>query len=190
MKNQTLIDDDLSPDEAAVRGEPGDLVDETRVPPRSGPQSAMFSLRIDRQTFEALSDLAEAQGRRFSDVARAALRAYVRPDPDHASRVLLEAIAAKLGVEPQLIELSSDSQPALGPAGTERQVVPDRHGGWVVVDPLDAGATEHFETQAAAIKRAREQLTQTGGGELRVHGRDGRLRDTGRISPGAATRLS
>ena len=87
--------DDLTPIERAAVGEPGDLVDEPEVPARSKSASAMFSLRIDRGTFERLNDLAEKDGRRFSDIARDALRKYVaeRQVTDSAT---LESISRKL----------------------------------------------------------------------------------------------
>ena len=90
---------DLTPSEGAVIGHPGDLVDEDRVPARPKSSTVMFSLRVDRQTFEALSDIAEERGRRFSDVARDALHVYVDRPTDAASYRLLEAIAAKVGVQ-------------------------------------------------------------------------------------------
>ena len=50
------------------------------------PANVMFSLRIDRATFERLNDLAEERGRRFSDVAREALRMYVEHQHRHGDR--------------------------------------------------------------------------------------------------------
>ena len=85
--------------ERVVVGEPGDLVDEPAVPARPRASSVMFSLRIDRGTFEALSDLADRQGRRFSDTARDALRAYVDRSGEDRLQGLVEAIATKLGVD-------------------------------------------------------------------------------------------
>lgn len=90
---------ELTPEERAAAGQPGDLADEARIPARPRSPSVMFSLRIDRATFERLSDLAEERGRRFSDIAREALRLYVEPKTESPStRDLLEAIADKLGV--------------------------------------------------------------------------------------------
>jgi hypothetical protein len=68
----------------------------------------MFSLRIDRATFEALSDQAEREGRRFSDTVRDALRAHVGRSSDDQTYRLLEAIATKLGVD------ATRSYPQLG----------------------------------------------------------------------------
>ncbi len=112
---------DLTPSEGAVIGHPGDLVDEDRVPARPKSSTVMFSLRVDRQTFEALSDIAEERGRRFSDVARDALHVYVDRPTDAASYRLLEAIAAKVGVQTAEREtpyVSEASQPRI--AGRRR----------------------------------------------------------------------
>ena len=50
-------------------------------------------------------------------------------------------------------------------------VGPKTGGGWQVT-----GITESFRTQAAAENAARDQLRTSGGGELVVKGRDGRIR--------------
>jgi hypothetical protein len=39
-------------------------------------------------------------------------------------------------------------------------------------------------TQAEAVKRASELLQRDGGGELRIHGVDGQVRDQRTIAPG------
>jgi hypothetical protein len=72
---------DLTPDEAAIVGSPGDLITEAVVPPRRRTESVMLSLRVDRKVVEALGRLAEADGRTLSETARAALLDYVL---DHA----------------------------------------------------------------------------------------------------------
>ena len=68
---------DLTPDERALVGNPADWVTEALVPARPKSTTAMFSLRVDRRTFEALGDIAERRGLTFSEVAREALRHYV-----------------------------------------------------------------------------------------------------------------
>ena len=88
---------ELTRAENLVVGRPGDLVDEDRVPARPKASNVMFSLRVDRKTFEALSDLAEQRGRRFSDVARDALHTYVDRSTGDDLHRLLEAIAVKVG---------------------------------------------------------------------------------------------
>src|SRR4051794_4657152 len=58
-----------------------------------------------------------------------------------------------------------------------RHVVPHKAGGWDVTKPGATRASAHYETQGDAIRRARQILHNSGGGELNVHGRDGRIRD-------------
>ncbi|MEV5360559.1 DUF2188 domain-containing protein [Micrococcus luteus] len=65
-----------------------------------------------------------------------------------------------------------------------RHVVPNEGGGWDVRKPGASRSSGHFDTQSAAVDRAREILRNDGGGELRTHGRDGRIRDSDTIPPG------
>jgi hypothetical protein len=66
----------------------------------------------------------------------------------------------------------------------ERHVVPNENGGWDVVAPGSSRASAHTETQAQAVDRARQIVGNAGGGEVRIHGRDGRLRDSDTVRPG------
>lgn len=59
-----------------------------------------------------------------------------------------------------------------------------RDDGWAVTKPGSDRASAVLPTQAEAITRATEILTNDGGGELRVHGRNGQLRDQRTIAPG------
>lgn len=67
---------------------------------------------------------------------------------------------------------------------TDRHVVPNSDGGWDVVKPNADRASTHHETQADAIDRAREIVHNVGGGEVVIHGRDGRIRDSDTVAPG------
>lgn len=64
-----------------------------------------------------------------------------------------------------------------------RHVVPARSGGWDVKKPDGARASAHTATQAEAVARARLIVANNGGGEVRVHGRDGRIRRADTILP-------
>lgn len=66
----------------------------------------------------------------------------------------------------------------------ERHVVPNPNGGWDVKAPGTARASTHVESQAQGIDRAREIVRNSGGGEVVIHGRDGRVRDSDTIPPG------
>lgn len=65
-----------------------------------------------------------------------------------------------------------------------RDVVPSRNGGWDVRAPGATRASAHERTQADAVNRARDIVHNAGGGEVRIHGRDGRLRDSDTVAPG------
>ncbi|MDF1597080.1 MAG: DUF2188 domain-containing protein [Acidimicrobiia bacterium] len=67
---------------------------------------------------------------------------------------------------------------------SDRHVVPNPEGGWDVVAPNAERASSHHGTQADAIGRAREIVGNVGGGEVVIHGRDGRIRDSDTVAPG------
>jgi len=66
----------------------------------------------------------------------------------------------------------------------DRHVVPNSGGGWDVVKPGAERASAHADTQQQAIDRAREIVGNAGGGEVRIHRSDGRIRDSDTIAPG------
>jgi hypothetical protein len=66
----------------------------------------------------------------------------------------------------------------------DRHAVPNRDGGWDVVAPGASRASAHRDTQAEAVNRGREIVHKAGGGELRIHGRAGKIRDSDTIAPG------
>lgn len=115
---------DLTPEERAVVGEPGDLVDEGRVSPRSKSTSVMFSVRVDRATFEAISDIAEEKGLRFSEVVRDALRRHVDQEEIVMVR-LLEEIAIKVDAI-AIVSVAAGSDRALPTGIPGLRVIPGR----------------------------------------------------------------
>jgi hypothetical protein len=66
----------------------------------------------------------------------------------------------------------------------ERHVVPDPDGGWNVEKPGSGRSSGHFDTQGQAVNRAREIVRNTGGGEVVIHGQNGRIRDSDTVPPG------
>lgn len=66
----------------------------------------------------------------------------------------------------------------------ERHVVSNPEGGWDVKAPGSTRRSSHHGTQADAINRAREIVGNSGGGEIVIHGRDGRIRDSDTVAPG------
>jgi hypothetical protein len=76
----------------------------------------------------------------------------------------------------------SKSRGSSGP--NRRNVTPNGNGGWAVHRPGAGRASSVHDTPRDAVTRAREALNNTGGGELTVHGRDGKIRDSDTIAPG------
>lgn len=62
-----------------------------------------------------------------------------------------------------------------------RHVVPNGGKGWKVTG---GGKDRTYDTQGDAIDAARKDLKHTGGGELNIHGRDGRIRGKDSVTPG------
>lgn len=69
-------------------------------------------------------------------------------------------------------------------SGTVRHVVPNPTGGWDVKKPGSPRAGAHTRTQDDAITWARAIVRNGGGGEVRIHGVDGRIRDADTVAPG------
>ncbi|QZY47074.1 DUF2188 domain-containing protein [Mycolicibacterium austroafricanum] len=65
-----------------------------------------------------------------------------------------------------------------------RHVVQNPSGGWDVKKPGATRSSAHTDTQRQATKRATEIVRNNGGGEVRVHGRDGKIRDSTTVAPG------
>lgn len=71
-----------------------------------------------------------------------------------------------------------------GGGANRRNVTPSGDGRWAVHKPGTERASSVHRTQAEAIGRAREMLENDGGGELTIHGTDGRIRDSDTVAPG------
>ena len=71
---------------------------------------------------------------------------------------------------------------ASGP--NRRNITPSGDGNWAVHRPGASRASSIHRTQGEAIDRARESLVLDGGGELTIHGRDGRIRDSDTVGGG------
>ncbi|CAM5527891.1 DUF2188 domain-containing protein [Streptomyces canus] len=68
--------------------------------------------------------------------------------------------------------------------------VSKRDDGWAVTKPGADRASAVLPTQAAAAARAKEILANDGGGELRVRGANGQVREQNTIPPGNDPRQS
>ena len=66
-----------------------------------------------------------------------------------------------------------------------RHVVPHPRGGWDVKRPGAERASSHHDTQSQAEQRAKEIVRNLGGGEVRVHRPNGKIRDSDTVAPAA-----
>lgn len=66
----------------------------------------------------------------------------------------------------------------------DRHVVKNPKSGWDVKAPTAKRASANEKTQAAAEKTAKKIVSNAGGGEVIIHGRDGKIRDKDTVAPG------
>lgn len=71
----------------------------------------------------------------------------------------------------------------MGAGNDNDRYVVEHDEGWAVVKELHEGASAVFDTQAEAMTRAREIISNAGGGELVVRGRDGQIRLKDTVAP-------
>jgi hypothetical protein len=67
---------------------------------------------------------------------------------------------------------------------SDRYIQPRREGGWEVVKERHDRASVVTRTKQEALDRGREIVRNTGGGELRIKDRHGKLIDSDTIKPG------
>lgn len=65
-----------------------------------------------------------------------------------------------------------------------RHVVPAPDGGWDVKAPGANRVSSHHDTQAEAEHRAKEIVSNAGGGEVVIHRPNGQIRDSDTVAPG------
>ena len=66
----------------------------------------------------------------------------------------------------------------------ERHVVPNPNGGWDVRAPNANRSSSHHDTQTEAEVRAKQILSNIGGGEVVIHDQKGKIRDSDTVRPG------
>lgn len=95
-----------------------------------------------------------------------------------------DAAAARIGGQPVAQRRQAQGGTRTVSGSKNRHVVPNPGGGWDVKAPGAGRASSHHDTQADAERRAKEIVRNRGGGEVRIHGRDGRIRDSDTVAPG------
>lgn len=63
-------------------------------------------------------------------------------------------------------------------------VVKRPSGEWAVKRDGSSKVSSYADTQKEAEKDAKRYSSNTGGGEVRIHGRDGKIRDSDTVPPG------
>lgn len=63
-------------------------------------------------------------------------------------------------------------------------VVKNSQGGWDAKKEGGQKSSGHFDTQKEAEVAAKEYSSNNGGGEVRIHGVDGKIRDSDTVPPG------
>lgn len=132
------------------------------------------------QTFDAIRAL-KAAGHSVRDVA-----ALVGVTPGRVSQIAPETSRGE-GPRDTLARSVGASAPRARLRGRtvapNRNVVPNPEGGW---DVKGAGTrrSAHADTQAEAVARAKQIVGNAGGGEVSIHGRDGKIRAKDTVDPG------
>jgi uncharacterized protein YdaT len=93
---------------------------------------------------------------------------------------------------PRLVELgkTSEGDTTMGTANDNDRHVVKQDNGWAVVKEDHARASAVTDTQKEAIDRAREIVRNSGGGEVVIHGEDGKIRAKDTVAPGNDPRSS
>jgi hypothetical protein len=67
---------------------------------------------------------------------------------------------------------------------TNYSVVKNPEGGWDTKKDGASKASSHSDTQQEAEANAKQFAANSGGGEVRIHGLDGKIRDSDTVAPG------
>ena len=97
------------------------------------------------------------------------------------SAAMVDAVRVKTG---HIAQVDSEPRRVTMPNPNDRYVVPTPDGGWDVKAAKAKRSSKHTETQAEAIQHAKAIVRNSGGGEVRLQGRDGRFRDSDTVAPG------
>lgn len=167
-------------DEAARGYDPGRLRTRSRRgrPPIGREAATVFHVRLEPGLREVLEQRADAEETTPSAIVRSALREFLA-SPSAGQEDPRRRLSTELQGDLTSEQPSKPSRTGDEPA--RREVTPNPRGGWDVWDPHGERASSHHDTQREAIKAARRILRKQGGGELRVRGRDGRVRDQSMI---------
>ena len=133
------------------------------VEPDTEAETMQLNIKLDQAMLDSLKARAHELRQPYHRLARE----LVERETEQAEQALGLAITERLEM-----------------ANSRRHVVPDGKGNWKVVKPGAKRASDVLPTQREAVKRAKKIVSNKGGGEVRIHGRDGRIRDSDTVAPG------
>jgi uncharacterized protein DUF2188 len=84
-------------------------------------------------------------------------------------------MSARLGIQWRTVDRGDG-------VSTNYEVVPNANSGWDVRKAGGKRASSHHRTQPEAERAAKDYARNAGGGEVRVHGRDGKVRTSDTIA--------
>lgn len=124
----------LSPRERAVVGSPRDYDWDhaTTLPARTRPESMQFSIRVERDLYGGLQEIARREEATFSDIVRFALRNFVEKGGASSG---LSNVVVTFGRVPMLIQVRG--QQAEVPANRRTPLIDER----IPADPMEAPVT-------------------------------------------------
>jgi transcriptional regulator with XRE-family HTH domain len=178
-----------------------DAVEEVRRDMREADAAHVVSLAMIRKAAQLTqADLASrmrvtqgavARSEQREDMLLSTLYSYVAAAGARVVVVVELADGRVARVELDQAGSSPVREPSGGPSGraerviarTERHVLPSKAGGWDVVTPGAGRPSAHSATQAEAILRAKAIVHNAGGGEVVIHGKDGRVRSLDTVAP-------
>ena len=176
--NQSITEDvqDLAA-EAAAGYDVDELIARRRKrgrPALGSSPAAVESVRLDPELRQQLLQRATADETTPSEIIREALRRFLA--------------AYDEGADERAFRPSQEY--GSGMAAPNKRTVTPHPDGWSVERPGASRASSVHDTQQQAIDAARQTLTNTGGGELAIKGRDGAVRAQDTVKPGNDPRRS
>lgn len=139
---------------------------------RRASTSRLLAMAIDRGVLS--KSLANRLQRSVSVASKA-----IHGEPVHAAEASESLVSLRAAIE----ELGASLSPVETKGRRKFEVVPASDG-WKVIAPIGSAGIRlrSYPTQTEAASRAREFAYKSGGGEVVIHGRDGRIRNVDTVA--------
>lgn len=129
-------------------------------------KTPVLAIRLPEDIRTKLETLGRVEGAKVSELVRRAVIEYLQ---QHTASPLHQA--------PKETAMSKNND-------NVRYVVSNPDGGWDVKKDHAGHASNHFDRQADAERRAKEIVRNAGGGQVQIQGRNGKWRDGDTVKPG------